>query len=93
MKKLFLALTGLILVLAIVVAGKTWLSPSLQGERPVAEGDLPGDEMAYAGRLADFLRLATAPFSATPSKSIDYAVMEHTTHGHIWCETASRRRA
>lgn len=59
MKKLFLALTGLILVLAIVVAGKTWLSPSLQGERPVAEGDLPGDEMAYAGRLADFLRLAT----------------------------------
>lgn len=27
----------------------------------------------------DFLRLAMAPFTAVPSKSIDYAVMEHTS--------------
>jgi mannose-1-phosphate guanylyltransferase/mannose-1-phosphate guanylyltransferase/mannose-6-phosphate isomerase len=31
----------------------------------------------------DFVRLAEAPFAACPSKSIDYAVMEHTAHAAV----------
>jgi mannose-1-phosphate guanylyltransferase/mannose-6-phosphate isomerase len=31
----------------------------------------------------DFLRLAIDPFTAVPSKSIDYAVMEHTSRGAV----------
>lgn len=31
----------------------------------------------------DFLRLSAGPFTASPSKSIDYAVMEHTTRAAV----------
>lgn len=46
---------------------------------------LKGAEAAVADAETDldFLRLATAPFTASPSKSIDYAVMEHTTRAAV----------
>jgi mannose-1-phosphate guanylyltransferase / mannose-6-phosphate isomerase len=36
-----------------------------------------------ATRDLDFLRLAPEPFARAPKKSIDYAVMEHTTRGVV----------
>jgi mannose-1-phosphate guanylyltransferase/mannose-6-phosphate isomerase len=44
-----------------------------------------GAEAAVAGAETDldFLRLEMAPFKAVPAKSIDYAVMEHTTRAAV----------
>jgi mannose-1-phosphate guanylyltransferase/mannose-6-phosphate isomerase len=39
--------------------------------------------LAGASRDKDFLRLGKAAFEAGPSDSIDYAVMEHTTHAAV----------
>lgn len=36
-----------------------------------------------AERDPDFLRLSSEPFAALPSKSIDYAVMEHTSRAAV----------
>ncbi len=46
---------------------------------------LKGAKAAVAGAQTDldFLRLALEPFTALPSKSIDYAVMEHTTRAAV----------
>ncbi len=41
------------------------------------------DAVAKAKRDADFIRLDEAAFSACPSDSIDYAVMEHTDHSAV----------
>jgi len=39
--------------------------------------------LAAAGRDLDFIRLDEAAFAASPSDSIDYAVMEHTSHAAV----------
>ena len=39
--------------------------------------------VALAGRDLDFLRLDAQAFAASPSQSIDYAVMEHTRHAAV----------
>ena len=46
--------------------------------RKAAEGSVAG-----AKRDLDFLRLAKEPFAASPSKSIDYAVMERTERAAV----------
>lgn len=46
--------------------------------RKAAEGSIAG-----AKRDLDFLRLAKEPFAASPSKSIDYAVMERTERAAV----------
>ena len=46
---------------------------------------LKGAEAAVAGAETDFdfLRLAMAPFAAIPPKSMDYAIMEHTSRAAV----------
>lgn len=39
--------------------------------------------LAEGARDLDFYRLAAEPFGQCPSRSIDYAVMEHTTHAAV----------
>ncbi len=41
------------------------------------------DAVAKGRHDLDFLRLDEAAFKASPSKSVDYAVMEHTTHAAV----------
>lgn len=62
-------------------AAKTFLDECDAFEPEIRKGAAAAVETAETD--LDFLRLATAPFSATPSKSIDYAVMEHTTHAAV----------
>lgn len=62
-------------------AAKTFLDECDALEPEIRKG--AADAVAAAETDLDFLRLAEAPFAATPSKSIDYAVMEHTSRAAI----------
>lgn len=62
-------------------AAKTFLDECDAFEPDIRKG--AADAVAMAETDLDFLRLAEPAFAATPSKSIDYAVMEHTTHAVV----------